>query len=289
MFVPFEDRKVDNPTIASVSINFVEPYKANLPRFYEGNETVMLQGQIFIMSFYLPMLACDFLADKDAYMKAVADSCLVPPSHVTLKAPTTFPTLSNSAEPDENRQIVMWVVVHDVEIASNNLKLDRSSAWKKDPLNVNPPDQVQRMASDGRSDGPTAERVNFHMLANRVLQVENVRVLILMDVLNGRPNNTYLNEVPGAPVSFVRQLMSGNSSKLVRCAWTPLNSAWQDADCKYFDTGMFMVLWGIFIMPPAILVATILFLIGRHIREVSCSPYDRSIPLDPKLRLYSCY
>ena len=48
--------------------------------------------------------------------------------------------------------------------AAKNLDLDLSDSWRNDPLNKDPPNQLQRMAPDGRSDGGTAERVNFYML-----------------------------------------------------------------------------------------------------------------------------
>jgi len=81
MFVPYSQRQADNPTITHVSLDFVTPYKANLPRFYDGNLTTMLQGQVWIVSFYVPMLSCAFLTQQDAYIQAVADACLVPPAH----------------------------------------------------------------------------------------------------------------------------------------------------------------------------------------------------------------
>ena len=62
-------------------------------------------------------------------------------------------------------------------------------------------------------------------------------------------------------VSAVSRLTS--CARQCRCIGQPFTSQWEDAYCRYFDTGMFISVWGIFIMPPAILLATLLFLIGR--------------------------
>ena len=109
-----------------------------------------------------------------------------------------------------------------------------------------------------------------------------------MDTLNGNPNEPYRNQVPGAPVTFVRTLMSRNASSILRCVGQPFSSDFRDADCLYFDRGMFLAMWGIFIMPPLIILISLLFLIGRHIRELSLSPINRTVPLGKALRKYSC-
>ena len=60
--------------------------------------------------------------------------------------------------------------------------------------------------------------MNYYMLANRLVKVEKVRITYLMNALNGQPDVPLTNPVAGAPVSFVRTLMSGNSSHIIRSA-----------------------------------------------------------------------
>ena len=187
-------------------------------------------------------------------------------------------------------RVTMWAAVPDFKAAATNLQLDLSASWQNDPLNANPRNQLQHMARDGVSDGPTNERVNYYVLKKFLKMVQTVRVTALSDMRNGSNADAtpYENSVDGAPVTFVRTLMSENASRIVRCIGQPFSSDFKDADCQYFDTGMFLAVWGILIMPPLILLISVLFLIGRHIREISCSPTDRSVPLSRKLRMYSC-
>ena len=79
---------------------------------------------------------------------------------VTLKTPTQCFNMSNSNEPDMERQVEMWVAVYDVGDAASNLRLDRSSAWRDDPLNVDPPAQVRHTATHCNTLQHTATHCN---------------------------------------------------------------------------------------------------------------------------------
>jgi hypothetical protein len=244
------------------------------------------------------------LENGETYVMAVAEACLVPIANIKLVETSACnmnvqgQALAGESKEDDARvqvgvsatSVTMWAAVPDFKAAAKNLQLDLSASWKNDPLNVNPRNQLQQMARDGMSDGPTNERVNYYLLKKFLKMVQTVRVTALSDTRNGSDADTpYENPVDGAPVTFVRTLMSGNASRIVRCISQPFSSDFRDADCQYFDTGMFLAVWGILIMPPLILLISVLFLIGRHIREMSCSPTNRAIPLSRKLRMYSCH
>ena len=59
------------------------------------------------------------------------------------------------------RQVEMWVAVYDVGDAASNLRLDRSSAWRDDPLNVDPPAQVRHTATHCNTLQHTATQLHI--------------------------------------------------------------------------------------------------------------------------------
>jgi hypothetical protein len=290
LYEPWESRADNYESFTSTSVNYVEPYLGRAPQMYDGNWTVMRQGHVFVVTFLLPLLSCDFLADRDRYIQAMADTHGVPTSDVTLLEPLSCPDTA-SGTLDSSVPIRWHVVVKDFDWAARELQLDLSETWQKDPLNRNPAGQVQRGQADyPGQDGPTADRFNFHMLANQGLMISNLRITLLTDAYQGgRADEPYKNALLGAPISFVRVLLSGNSSTLVRCVLPPLASTWKHPDCLYVDSAMIVSIWGLFIMPGIMIIAGVAFVVGRHVRELSCSPADRSIPLHPRLQRYSCY
>jgi len=78
--------------------------------------------------------------------------------------------MSNSNEPDMQRQVEMWVAVYDVGDAASNLRLDRSSAWRDDPLNVDPPAQVRHTATHCNTLQHTATQLHILRLRCGTLQ-----------------------------------------------------------------------------------------------------------------------
>ena len=306
MFQPWNSRENDIQSMAFISKAFVEPYQRGLVRWYSGNATTMFQGRVMVVSYTLPLLSCEFLLLKDKYREAIAEAFgvsgapegarhLVPVTghleRVRLVSPSVCLNSTTTGVPDTSKKITMHVTVFDVGPVIKKLELDVSASWAKDRANVNPSGQIQRGPPEyPGNDGPTAEKINYFLLKHRLQQLAALRITFLnASHQGGKPEDLVQNPVAGAPVTFVRMMFGGNSTRVLRCLWQPLASDWKDADCKYLDTGMFLSLWGFFVLPSVVTFAAILFLIGRHIREVSCSPADHAIPLRAALLKYSCY
>ena len=158
LFEPWASRSHNYEPFTRTSVNYVEPYLGRAPQLYDGNWTTMRQGRVFVVTFSLPILSCDFLAEKDKYVQAIADAHSVPASEVTLMEPRSCPNAAAGAV-DSNQQIRMHVAVNDLEQAVQQLELDLSDKWKKDPLNKNPAGQVQKGQADYPDKGESGRRI----------------------------------------------------------------------------------------------------------------------------------
>ena len=79
------------------------------------------------------------------------------------------------------------------------------------------------------------------------------------------------------------------ASSRVRADAQHTNPTHEPPHARYLDTGMFLAIWGLFVVPSVVIFSTLLFILGRHIREVTCAPKDRSIALHPTVLKYTCY
>jgi hypothetical protein len=119
MFQPWGSRSVENELLTSVSVTYVEPYLHRLPIFYTGNLTSMHQGRVLVISFDIPRLQpCVFLdLDTDVYIQAVAEACLVPPSHVSLVEHTKCNATAGVLGVDTT-SVTMWATVPAYKVSS---------------------------------------------------------------------------------------------------------------------------------------------------------------------------
>ncbi|MGB1598988.1 MAG: hypothetical protein ACPIOQ_39925, partial [Promethearchaeia archaeon] len=163
---------------------------------------------------------------------------------VRLVSPSVCLNSTTTGVPDTSKKITMHVTVFDVGPVIKKLELDVSASWAKDRANVNPSGQIQRGPPEyPGNDGPTAEKINYFLLKHRLQQLAALRITFLnASHQGGKPEDLVQNPVAGAPVTFVRMMFGGNSTRVLRCLWQPLTSDWKDADCKYLDTGMFLAL-----------------------------------------------
>ena len=44
-------------------------FRSTTPQLYDGNWTVMRHGRVFVVTFSIPIVSCDFLEAKDKYVQ----------------------------------------------------------------------------------------------------------------------------------------------------------------------------------------------------------------------------